>query len=92
MQTWSLDPSALEYALIRADLARLFLQHKLELGIADWADEAIVAQVNAIAGALMAASTHAVAHGDRRWLDRHAWFSKACERLFNDEPAVPLDS
>jgi hypothetical protein len=39
----------------------------------------------------MMASTHAVAHGDRGWLDRHAWFSKACERLLADQPAVKLD-
>jgi hypothetical protein len=87
----NLDPAAPEYAGIRADLGRLFLQHKDELGMADWTDADIVAQVNDIAGALMMASTHAVAHGDRAWLDRHAWFSKACERLFADKPAVPLD-
>jgi hypothetical protein len=29
--------------------------------------------------------------GDQGWLDRHRWFGDACERLFADQPAVPLD-
>jgi len=48
-------------------------------------------RVNDIAAALMACGTHAVAHGDQAWLERHAWFGEAIERLFVDQRAVPLD-
>jgi hypothetical protein len=29
--------------------------------------------------------------GDTAWLVRHAWFGEACERLFENQAAVPLD-
>jgi hypothetical protein len=57
-----------EFAPVRADLARLFLAHKAELGMLDWSDEQIVAQTNDIVGALIACGIHATAHGDRAWL------------------------
>jgi hypothetical protein len=36
----------------------------------------------------MTAGTHAAAHDDHAWLDRHRWFAEAVERLFADQPAV----
>jgi hypothetical protein len=54
-------------------------------------DEAIIAQTNDIMTALMAAATHAAAHDNQDWLTRHRWFGDALERMFNDQPAVPLD-
>lgn len=60
-------------------------------GLSAWTDEAIVAKTNDIAAALMACVTHAMEHGDEAWLDRHRWWGDACARLFDDQPAVPLD-
>jgi hypothetical protein len=34
------DPDAAEFAPIRADLARLFIRHKADLGMGDWPDRA----------------------------------------------------
>jgi hypothetical protein len=85
------NPGAPEFAPIRADLARLFILHKAELGMTEWRDEAIVAETNKIMSALMTATTHALAHNDQAWLERHRWFSEALERLFADQPAVKLD-
>src|SRR5262245_39950195 len=76
---------------IRADLARLYLAHKAELKLDDTSDDEIVAKVDAITGALMAAGTVAVAREDHAWMERHAWFAAAVERLFADQPAVPVD-
>ena len=85
------NPDAPEFAAIRGDLARLFILHKAELGKAEWHDEAIVAETNNIMTALMAASTHALAHNDQAWLERHRWFGEALDRLFRDQPATRLD-
>ena len=85
------NPDAPEFAPIRADLARLFILHKAELGMAEWRDEAIVAETNNIMAALMAASTHALAHDDQAWIERHRWFGEALDRLFRDQPATRLD-
>jgi hypothetical protein len=85
------DPDAAEFAPIRADLARLFLEHKAELGLGGWTDDQIVAKVSDITAALFGCGQVALQRGDTEWLDRHRWFSDACTRLFVDQPAVPLD-
>lgn len=84
-------PDAALFAPIRADLGRLFILHRADMGLGDWPDAVIVDNVNRIAGALMAAGTVAVDRGDTEWLERHQWFSDAAARLFADQPAVPLD-
>lgn len=61
----SFDPDASEFAPIRADLARLFILHKAELGMAVCSGEEIIAQTNDICGALMVTATHAVANWRR---------------------------
>jgi len=71
---------------------RVFILHRADLGMHDWSDERIVAETNFIMMALMACSTHAVAHGDAAWMERHQWFGDAIERLFADQAAVPLDA
>ena len=85
------DPAKPEFAAIRADLARLYLTHRHELKLDNMSDDEIVTKVDAITTALMAAGTVAVARGDQAWMERHAWFGEAIERLFADQPAVPLD-
>jgi hypothetical protein len=76
---------------VRGELGRLFLAHKAELALDDMADAEVVAKVDAITTALMAAGTHAVIRGDEQWMARHRWFGEAVERLFKDQPAVPFD-
>jgi hypothetical protein len=65
------DPDHPEFAGIRADLTRLFLAHKADLGMADHPDSFIVDNVNRIAGAIMAAGTIALDRNDTEWLARH---------------------
>jgi hypothetical protein len=84
-------PDDLEFAPIRADLARLYLAHKYELSMADWPDDEIVARTSDISAALVALTMHARQNGDQAWLDRHAWFLAACTRLLDDGDAVRLD-
>src|SRR5262249_47931008 len=75
------DPADPQFAPIRADLARLFIAHKAELGIADWADDKVVDQVSWIASALIACGMVALQRGDQAWLERHAWFGEAIEPI-----------
>jgi hypothetical protein len=91
MDTPTLDPNDPQFAPVRADLARLFIEHKAELGLAAWSDEAIVSEVNLIASSLIAAGIHAADRGDAGWLERHRWFGEAFERQFKGELAVPLN-
>jgi hypothetical protein len=87
-----LDLRSPEFAAIRGELARLFITHKIDLKMSGWTDERIVTQTVDIAATLMLLVTHALTHGDDAWLERHRWFGDACERLFNDQAAVPLDA
>jgi hypothetical protein len=87
----TLDPNAPEHAQVRADLGRLFIVHKADMGLGAWPDAEIIARTNEIAATLMTLGRHALEHGDAAWLARHAWFSKACELLFDGYRSVPLD-
>ena len=84
-------PDDLEFAPIRADLARLFIQHKADMDMRDWPDDAIIARTSDITAALIGLTMHARQNGDDAWLDRHAWFLAACTRLLDDGDAVRLD-
>jgi hypothetical protein len=84
-------PDGPEFANVRADLARLFIEHKVELGLYNWLDEEIVAKVSDITAALIGCGQVALHRGDTAWLDRHCWFADATERLLKDQPAVLLD-
>ena len=77
-------PNAAEFDGIRADLARLFIRYKTDLGMADYPNSFIVDNVNRIAGAIMACGTIAIDRGDTEWLGRHRWFSDAAARLFDN--------
>jgi hypothetical protein len=85
------DLRSTEFARVRSQLAVLFINHRIELQLDEWSDESIVALVDDIAGALWVCMQDALTIGDQGWLDRHRWFGDACERLFADQPAVPLD-
>ena len=84
-------PDDPQFAPVRAELGRLFLQHKHDLALKDWTDQQVVERVNDIAAALIGCGQVALQRGDRQWLERHRWFGEACERLFRDQQAMPLD-
>src|SRR5271170_5223271 len=71
------NPNDPEFDAVRADLGRLFIRHKLDLGLCGWSDAAVIANTNRIAGALMACGTVALDRGDTKSLERHKWFSDA---------------
>jgi hypothetical protein len=85
------DPDAPEFAVVRGELARLFIEHKADMGMGDHPDAYFVEHVNDVAATLVFLSVHALDHGDEAWLARHEWFRQACNRLDHDQPAVKLD-
>lgn len=88
------DPDA-AYAPIRSELARLFVLHKADLGMADVPDDQIVANLNRIAEIVMAKTNAVLASDDaaktEEWLVRHRWWVEAGIRLYCGLPAVRLD-
>ena len=60
------DPDDPKFAPIRADLARLFIEHKADMGMGDWPDEAILARVNDICATLIMLGKMARANDDTR--------------------------
>ena len=74
------------------DLARLFMEHRLDLGRALANDEWIIANTNSITATLYFLSVHAMDHNDRPWLRRHHWWLQAATRLSHGESAGLLDS
>jgi hypothetical protein len=91
MATTELRPDDPEFAGIRADLARLFLRHRVDLGMALASDEWIVEHTNDITATLWVLSKHAIDHGDEGWLTRHYWWLQAATRLNRGEASTPLD-
>ena len=87
----ALDPNDPEFADVRADLARLFIAHKADLGMANQPDADIARNVNTIAAALMQLGVHALEHNDTAWLERHQWFAEASEHMFAGHHGAPLD-
>ena len=79
---------------VRGELARLFIRHKSDLGLADRPDADIVARVDDLMAFMLERHAHAMLAGDagRAWLDRYAWFAEACDRLQRDQPAVTMDA
>jgi hypothetical protein len=71
-------PDAPEFAAVRAELARLFLDHKIELGLYSWLDEEIVAKVSDITAALISCGQVALQRGDTACLDTPA---SGCSRI-----------
>lgn len=87
----TVHPDAPEFAAVRAELARLYITHALDLGLGGWTDEQIVERVANITAALNGCGQVALQRGDAAWLDRHRWFSDACELMFCDRHALPFD-
>jgi hypothetical protein len=80
-----------EFAPIRADLARLYIVHHGHLGLAPGNDAWIIEHVDLITFTLYRAFIEARKRNDDVFLARIEWWRRACGRLFDDEPAMPLD-
>lgn len=76
---------------VRGELARLFMMHKADLGLADRPDVDIVARVDDIMVFMMQRHGNALLANDTAWLNCFRWFSGACDRLAADERTLPLD-
>jgi len=68
------EPDDPQFAPIRADLARLYMRHRLDLGLPLASNECIVANTNSITMGLWLLSKHALDHKDEAWLTRHRWW------------------
>src|SRR5882762_7201622 len=60
-------PGDAEFAGVRADLALLYMRHRVELGLALASDEWIIEHTNDLTATLWFLSRHAMDHGDEAW-------------------------
>ena len=84
-------PDDPQFAPIRSDLARLYLRHRVDLGLALATDEWIVAHVNDITAVFWTLSRHALDHGNVGWLRKYRWWIQAAIALHHGERATALD-
>jgi len=84
------DPS---HDPVRGELARLFITHKADLGLAERPDADIIARVDDVAALMMESHGRALLAGDagREWLGRYAWFGEACDRLYIGQSADTMN-
>ena len=80
------DLDAPEFALIRARLARAYLEHKADIGAAHADDAEIVARVDAISEVMLEAMKRALTTRHKPWLTRYSWFVDLVNKLLDDEP------
>jgi hypothetical protein len=85
------DLNAIEFAPIKARFARAYVEHKADLGVADAADEAVLACVDKITAILFASSVRAWRTDDQRWKERYGWFAAIMSELLDQVPRKPHD-
>ena len=85
------DLNSPEFAAIKSRLARAYLEHKADLGVADATDEAVLACVDKITAILFASSVRAWRTDDQRWKERNGWFAAIMSELLDQVPGKPLD-
>jgi hypothetical protein len=84
------DPNDPEFDAVRADLGRLFIRRKLDLGLCGWSDAAVIANTNRIG--CVDGVWHGRAGSRRHQIAGATQMVFRCRiRLFADEVAVPLD-
>jgi hypothetical protein len=71
-----LHPDAPEFAPIHADLARLFIAHKGDMGLGDWTDAEVTARVDDVASTLINLSLMALDARDQTWFEQHQWWAR----------------
>jgi hypothetical protein len=80
------DLDAPEFAPIKARLARLYLSHKADLGVAYRDDADIADKVDDITWLLLDRLGRAFLARDDAWLQRGRWFVAIVEDLLGDQP------
>jgi hypothetical protein len=85
------DPDAPEFAGIHADLARLYMRHRVDLAMTLASDAWVIQHTNDITMTLWTLTQHAIDHGYVRWLTRHYWWLQAATRLNRGKASAPLD-
>ena len=85
------DPSSFDSAVVRARLARAYLEHKAELGMPITDDAEIVRRVDEITILLCDRSGRALRKGNARVLRRYHWFAEVVGELTGLRPRKRLD-
>ena len=87
------DLNSPEFAPIKGQLGRAFIEHKADLGPAAAAasDQAVVDQVDDTSALLLRGLTTALAEGDADWLRRYAWFLDLVTAMLEDAAGRPPD-
>jgi hypothetical protein len=75
----------------RARFARLYLEHKVDLGVPNADDASIVAHVDDITFVLMRGVSRAVESGNVNFMTRFSWFADACAEVWDGAPNWTLD-
>ena len=79
-----------EFGPIKARLARVYLEHKGDLGALLTDDAEIIALVDEISALLLAASVRAWRADNQHWKERYRWFFEAVAELQDALPGKPL--
>jgi hypothetical protein len=87
------DLNSPEFAQVRAQLARAFIEHKADLGPAAAAasDQAILDRVDDIMAVMLCSVAKAMVRRDAAWLARYSWFVDLIEALVEGSKGKPLD-
>ena len=87
------DLNSTEFAPIKGQLARAFIEHKADLGpaAAVASDQAVVDQVDDISALLLRGLATAMAQGNADWFSRYAWFVDLVIERLEDATDKPLD-
>jgi hypothetical protein len=83
--------NAPKFAPLKARLARVYLEHKDDLGVPLADDAEIVAHVDEITALLFDRAGKALRSNNERWLRRYAWFADIVDDLIEQRPGEPLD-
>ena len=74
------------FAPIRARLARVYMEHKADLGVPDASDDDVLRNVDDITLTLMRGVGQAILQGDEAFLEKYRWFTAVLDDLLGDLP------
>jgi hypothetical protein len=77
--------------VVRAQLARSFIEHKADLGVPTATDDTILDHVDDILTILLDTTDEAVALRSTHWLRRYAWFVDLIGDIVTNRPGKPLN-
>ena len=85
------DLNAPEFAPIEARFARVYLDHKADIGAPHATDQDILDRVDDITALMLGALGRAMAERRHTWLEHYGWFTDLVIELLDDVPGKPLD-